>query len=52
VRVELLYQSIGYRWTENLRGQNAPEIAQFVNAYDDLPNLPVIVAEASLTVEP
>jgi len=52
VTVELLYQSIGYRWAENLRGQDAAEIDRFIDAYDALDNLPVVVAESSVSVEP
>ena len=52
VSAELLYQSIGYRWAENLRGQDAAEIARFVEAYDALDNVPVVVAESSISVEP
>jgi hypothetical protein len=52
VTVELLYQSIGYRWADNLRGQDAAEIKRFVDAYDALDNLPVVVAESSISVEP
>jgi hypothetical protein len=52
VTVELLYQSIGYRWAENLRGQEASEISRFIRAYDALDNLPVVVAQSSISVEP
>jgi hypothetical protein len=47
--VELLYQAIGYRWVENLRGQAGEEVARFLGLYDGLPNLPVVVAR--LTAE-
>ena len=33
VDVELLYQTIGYRWAHNLEGYNAPEPKQFVSYY-------------------
>jgi hypothetical protein len=35
VTVELLYQSIGYRWAENLRGYDSAETRRFVRYYDD-----------------
>ena len=33
IEVELLYQPIGFRWADNLRGYDAPEPARFVNYY-------------------
>ena len=30
VSVDLLFQSIGYRWSENLRAYDAPETNRFV----------------------
>jgi hypothetical protein len=44
VTAELLYQSIGFRWAENLRGEEAEEIARFVRYYDAIPNEPVVIA--------
>jgi hypothetical protein len=35
VSVELLYQSIGYRWAENLRGYEAAETQRFVRYYEN-----------------
>jgi hypothetical protein len=32
---ELLYQSIGYRWADNLRGYDADETRRFVRFYDE-----------------
>ncbi|MFW6136267.1 MAG: hypothetical protein ACOC7N_05550 [Chloroflexota bacterium] len=52
VRVELLYQSIGYRWAEDLRRHDAAEIARFLTAYDALPNQPVVVAQATAALGP
>jgi hypothetical protein len=50
VTVELLYQSIGYRWAENLRRhEDAAEVTGFLDRYDALPNEPVVVAEATAT---
>jgi hypothetical protein len=51
VTVELLYQSIGYRWVENLRRHEAPEIARFLGYYETVSNLPVVVASDSLDVQ-
>jgi hypothetical protein len=45
--VELLYQSIGFRWADNLRGVDAPEVTSFIRYYDAIPNLPVVVASAT-----
>jgi hypothetical protein len=33
VDAELLYQSIGYRWAENLRGYDSEETRRFVRYY-------------------
>jgi len=45
VTVELLFQSIGYRWAENLRVLEGEEIEQFLRFYDALPNAPVVLAD-------
>ena len=52
VFVELLYQSIGYRWAENLRVYDTSEANQFFAMYDMLDNFPVVVAEAMQTITP
>jgi hypothetical protein len=52
VAVELLYQSIGMRWAENLRRHEAPEIAGFLSSYEAVPNEPVVVAKTTVNVEP
>lgn len=41
--VDLLYQSIGYRWAENLRGREGDEISLFTSYYNTSPNLPVLI---------
>lgn len=51
ITVELLYQSIGYRWAHNLQSYEAPEVARFLEYYQAVPNLPVVVAEAKAQVE-
>jgi hypothetical protein len=50
VTVELLYQSVGYRWAENLRRQAAPETDRFLGYYEAVPNLPVVVAKVTAEV--
>jgi hypothetical protein len=44
VTVELLYQSIGYRWAQNLNQYEAPEPERFLSFYETLPNIPMVVA--------
>jgi hypothetical protein len=50
VTVELLYQSVGYRWAQNLRRHEAPEPARFLDYYKAVPNLPVVIARATAEV--
>ncbi len=50
VTAELLYQSIGYRWAENLRGYEGPEVDRFAAYYDQVTNQPVIVASVTAEV--
>jgi hypothetical protein len=45
VSVRVLYQAIAYRWMENLRAFDAPEIEAMSAYYDALPDIPVVVAE-------
>lgn len=52
LRAELLYQSIGYRWAENLRQYDAPEPARFIRYYDQIDNQPIIVATTETEVKP
>ena len=48
VEVELLYQSIGYRWAQNI-SEYETEAAQVFSAYyNTLPNLPVVVVAQSI----
>ena len=49
VTVELLYQAVGYRWAQNLSAHSTPEVLRFLGYYQQVPNLPVVVA--SQTVE-
>jgi hypothetical protein len=46
--VELLYQSVGFRWAANLEGLDAEEIARFLGYVDTIPNDPVVVAAQTL----
>ncbi|TFH37932.1 MAG: hypothetical protein E4G99_00950 [Anaerolineales bacterium] len=50
VRVELLYQSIGFRWIENLGDQQGAEIDRFLGFAERLPNTPIVVAGADVEV--
>jgi hypothetical protein len=50
VTIELLYQSIGYRWADNLHLMAGPEIERFLAYYEVVPNLPVVVASATVKV--
>jgi len=43
VTAELLYQSISYRWVENLRQYEAPEVTRFLDYHQSIPNQPVVV---------
>jgi mono/diheme cytochrome c family protein len=43
VAVELLYQSVGYRWAQNFRGSDASEVIRFLAYYDATPNEPVVI---------
>lgn len=49
--VELLYQSVGYRWAENLRGGEGEEITRFTNYYDSTPNLPVVIDSVEVELQ-
>lgn len=48
VTAELYFQSIGFRWAENLRAYNAPEPQRFVRYYDEqVPRSGKLLASAS-----
>ncbi len=51
VSIELLYQSVGYRWIANLSDQNGPEIERFLRYASEVPNLPVVIDSAELQLE-
>jgi hypothetical protein len=51
VEVELLYQSIAYRWAENLRGYAAEETQRFGRYYaESAPVSAAVVASAAATI--
>ncbi|HWQ83610.1 MAG TPA: hypothetical protein VN363_03535 [Anaerolineales bacterium] len=52
IHAELLYQSIGYRWAQNLMLEENPEAADFSGYYATVPNLPLVAAQAEATVAP
>ncbi|MEW6568827.1 MAG: hypothetical protein AB1449_11815 [Chloroflexota bacterium] len=52
VTVELLYQSIGYRWAQNFADLEGAEIERFLRFYDSVPNTAARVAEATTQVLP
>jgi hypothetical protein len=47
VEVELLYQSIAYRWAQELKAFDTEQTRTFSDYYRSIPNLPVVVAEQS-----
>jgi hypothetical protein len=52
VEVVLWYQSIGYRWAENLRPYDAPEPRRFVSYYESMaPASALVLARSSATLE-
>lgn len=52
VNVELLYQSIGYRWAQNLGSSDTLDTKRFLGYYDEIPNLPVVIDHQMITVQP
>lgn len=48
VTAALLYQSIGYRWADNLRHYDAPEPARFISYYEQVPNQPIVLASDTM----
>jgi hypothetical protein len=51
VKIELLYQSIGYRWAQNLGEQDNPQISDFLRYYNETPNIPIVIASKEITVK-
>jgi hypothetical protein len=53
IEVQLWYQSIAYRWAENLRVYRAAEPQRFVSYYDQMaPESAIVLARAALTAQP
>ena len=53
IEVQLWYQSIAYRWAENLRAYRAAEPQRFVSYYEQIaPASAVMLTRTSRTVEP
>jgi hypothetical protein len=50
ISVDLLYQSISFRWMENLRPSSAAEIDRFLGYAEAIPNLPVVISGAIIEV--
>lgn len=50
VKVELLYQTISFRWADNLRDKDAEEIQRFLRFLDNVQNLPVVIASTSVEI--
>lgn len=51
IQVELLYQTISFRWAENIKGYNSMETERFVEYYAAMPNLPFTVASVEHKTE-
>jgi hypothetical protein len=53
VTVELLFQSIGYRWAQNLRNYDAPEPKRFVSYYTQAASQSTkLIARSAITTSP
>jgi hypothetical protein len=50
ITAELLYQSIGFRWAQNLNRFDAPEPQRFIAFYKNVFNEPTLVAKDSVNV--
>jgi hypothetical protein len=50
IMADLLYQTIGYRWVDNMRQHDAPEPDRFQECYEQVPNQAVLIASASMEV--
>ena len=51
VTAELLYQSIGFRWAQNLNRFEAPEPQRFLDYYEQVSNEPTLVASDSVEID-
>lgn len=50
IQVELLYQTIGYRWAQNVLAASNPPALEFARYMQGTPNLPVPVAWQSIEI--
>ena len=50
VTADLLYQSIGHRWAQNLDRFEAPEPQRFITYYENVPNTPTLVTSATIEI--
>jgi hypothetical protein len=51
ITAELLYQSIGYRWAQNLARFDAPEPQRFISYYQQVENAPTLVASVTTEID-
>ncbi len=49
--VELLYQSIAFRWAENLSAFQSQETSDFLRFVEGYPNIPVVIGSATADVK-
>ena len=47
ITADLLFQTVGFRWAQNLRRAEGTEIDRFLAYYEGVPNTPVVIASAS-----
>ena len=52
VTADLLYQSIGFRWADNMRLYEASEPSRFLGYYEQVSNQPVVIASATAEIAP
>ena len=50
ITAELLYQSIGYRWAQNLARFEAPEPQRFISYYQQVENTPTLIASVTVDI--
>ncbi|MFN8527359.1 MAG: hypothetical protein U0670_01965 [Anaerolineae bacterium] len=55
IEVEMVYQTLSYRWAENLRvyenNPEAPEVTAFLRYYAAVPNTPELIANDTIQVQ-
>jgi mono/diheme cytochrome c family protein len=50
IHVELLYETIGFRWAQNLADTASDEVGFFLDTYAAIPNTPLVVAYGTYEV--